>query len=92
MKKALHSLNWIACFLHLLNLVVKHSVFEQPGVKTLIKKAKALIKNFVHRNRLIFSISNFCYYMSAVAIFTVYQFNLISDHYAITDQRLSWIL
>lgn len=43
MKKAFEEWNWLACFLHILALVVKHSIFEQSGVKRLIKKAKKLI-------------------------------------------------
>ena len=44
MKSGLQSLNWIECFLRLLNLVVKHAVFKQVGVESLIKKVKTLIK------------------------------------------------
>lgn len=44
MKKGLSFWTWIACFLHLLNLIVKHSIFQQSGVKLLIKKQKSLIK------------------------------------------------
>lgn len=43
MKKAFEDFNWIACFLHLLALVVKHSIFQQSGVKLIVKKVKNLI-------------------------------------------------
>lgn len=43
MKKAFEEWDWLACFLHILALVVKHSIFEQSGVNRLIKKVKKLI-------------------------------------------------
>ena len=45
-KKALSFWSWIACFLHLLNIVVKHSIFSQSGIVLLVKKVKALIQLF----------------------------------------------
>lgn len=43
MKKAFEDFNWIACFLHILALVVKHSIFQQSGVKLVVRKVKNLI-------------------------------------------------
>ena len=46
MKKGLSAWTWIGCFLHILNLIVKNSIFTQSGVQRLIKKIKNLIKEF----------------------------------------------
>ena len=46
MRKALEFWEWVACFLHVLNLIVKHSIFKQSGVVLLVKKIKTVIKKF----------------------------------------------
>ena len=44
MKKAFEDEEWGACFLHILALAVKHSIFQQSGVSRLLKKIKTLVK------------------------------------------------
>lgn len=43
MKRAFTDMDWISCFLHVLALVVKHSIFEQSGVKLVVNKIKKMI-------------------------------------------------
>ena len=40
MRRAFTDMDWIYCFL----LVVKHSIFEQSGVKLVVNKVKKMIK------------------------------------------------
>ena len=44
MAKAFQSENWGGCFEHVLALAIKHSIFFQAGVHSLLKKTKALVK------------------------------------------------
>ena len=44
MVKAFQSENWGGCFEHVLALSIKHSIFSQAGVHSLLKKTKALVK------------------------------------------------
>ncbi|KAL5266542.1 hypothetical protein ACHWQZ_G003796 [Mnemiopsis leidyi] len=44
MRKACRSLNGLRCFLHILNLIIKNSVFVQASVKKVIKKMLYLVK------------------------------------------------
>ena len=44
MVKAFQSENWGGCFEHVLALAIKHSIFSQAGVHSLLKKTKALVK------------------------------------------------
>ena len=43
MRRAFTDMDWISCFLHVLALVVKHSIFEQSGVKLVVNKIKKTI-------------------------------------------------
>ena len=44
MKKAFENEEWGGCFQHILALSVKHSIFEQSGVKRSLKKMKTVVK------------------------------------------------
>ena len=43
MRRAFTDMDWISCFLHVLAIVVKHSIFEQSGVKLVVNKVKKMI-------------------------------------------------
>lgn len=43
MKKAFEEFGWTGCFLHILALIVKHSIFTQSGVKLVLTKVTKLI-------------------------------------------------
>eukprot|EP00116_Pleurobrachia_bachei_P002275 sb/3462537/ len=40
--------NHVGCYTHMLQLVVVHSIYEQEGVKKLLKKAKSLVGYYHH--------------------------------------------
>ena len=42
MRRAFTDMDWISCFLHVLALVVKHSIFERSGVKLVVNKVKKM--------------------------------------------------
>ena len=43
-SKALEGMNGVPCFIHTLQLVVKHSILKQKQVANIIKKSRNLVK------------------------------------------------